>query len=292
MATRRPRLAAIAMSVAFAVSGPAAADTPAVAVHYEVFAGGLHVLSSGMELSLDSRRYDVRVNAQLVGMPGWFADWFAVVQSDGGIDTNGLSPDRNRFERIRHGETRITELDFAEDGGVAVTFSPERNDIGEPLPTDLLAGVLDPLSGVAQLMWAVTGGADCDTTVAVFDGRRRYDLIVTDLGTEELESSRRSAFVGQARRCRMQLEPVAGVFDEDEDSVWNRDSDPRRRRLDIWMANPVADGPAVPVKMVGRSRMGAVVVHLRDARPSSELGRATADASAPDVPTLDCGTPC
>ena len=289
----RPGLAvAIALAVSVGMPGSTiAAGTPAVAVDYDVFAGGLHVLSSGLELSLGSQRYDVRLNAEVAGVPGWFADWWAVVRSGGSIVSGGFDPERNTIERFRRGETRLTELEFAGNGAVTVTYTPERNDGGEPVPTESLLGALDPLSGVAQVMWSITQGANCEATVPVYDGRRRYDLVFTDLGSVQLQRTSHSAYSGEARHCRMRLEPVAGDFDdEDDNSVWNRESDPRRRQLDIWMAQPIAGSPAVPVKMIGRSTLGAVVVHLRGARAGEPLSRST--AGRPDFPASGCGAPC
>ena len=282
-AVRRAGIAACSAGLILAIGAlqPAGADNAPVAADYDVYAGGLHVLSSVLEIRLNDERYDARLDAELVGAPGWFVDWWAVVESGGQIDGDDLDPMLYSAERTRRGETQKTLLDFARDGEVDVTFDPERSDSVGLVSPELLAESLDPLSGLISIINTVTDGGTCEATVPVFDGRRRYDLVFSDLGLDELRPSRRSGFAGEARRCRMNLEPVAGAFkddDDDDDDFWSRKPEnARRRQLDIWLAQPIADGPILPVKMVGRSSIGAVVIHLRRAQVTAE----TFDAELP-----------
>lgn len=257
------------------------ADTTPISADYDVFAGGLHVLTSVLEISLEDERYDARLDAELVGAPGWFVDWWATVESDGQIDGDQLDPELYFSERTRRGETQKTVLDFAIDGEIDVTFEPERNDSNGLVAPELLMDTLDPLSGLISVINTVTDGGTCEARVPVFDGRRRYDVVFSDLGLDELRPTSRSRFSGEARRCRMNLEPVAGAFkddDDDDDDFWSRkpESD-RRRQLDIWLAEPIEGGPILPVRMVGRSSIGAIVIHLREA----EVSRETLDAELP-----------
>lgn len=249
------------------------AQTPPIAAEYEVYAGGLHVLTSNLVIRLDDERYDARLDAVLVGAPGWFVDWWASFESGGDIDGGQLDPEQYLSERTRRGETRKTVLEFAGDGDIDVIYEPERNDRDSNLPPELLAESLDPLSSLISIINTATASGECATTVPVFDGSRRFDLVFTDLGIDELRPSRRSIFAGEARRCRVKLEPVAGNFndDDDDDDFWSRKPEnERRRQLDIWLAEPIAGGPILPVRMLGRSSIGAIVIHLRSARVSAD----------------------
>lgn len=261
------------------------ADTTPVVVDYEVYAGGLHVLSSVFEVRLRDQSYNARLGAALVGMPGWFVEWGAEITSGGAIQGGQLDPARYVLDRVRRGQSQRTMLEFGGDGLIGVTFDPERSDSNALVPIELLARSLDPLSGLMSVINTVTQGGGCDATVPVFDGRRRYDLEFTDLGMDDILPSRKSPFSGEARRCRMQLQPVAGAFKNggDDDSIWNtKPENERRRRLDVWLARPVAGGPVLPVRMVGRSSVGAVVIHMRAANASVS----TADSEVPEGCTV------
>lgn len=271
-----------------APSPRAAADSQPVAAEYEVYAGGIHVLTSVLEVALDERRYDARLGASLVGIPGVFVEWGAEVRSGGVIEGGQLDPSRYQLDRVRRGESQKTVLEFPGNGGIDVTFDPVRTDSTGLVPPDMLADSLDPLSGLISVINTVTEGGGCDATVPVFDGRRRYDLVFDDLGMVSLDPSSLSGYAGPSRRCRMSLVPVAGAFrdddddDDDGDGFWSRspESD-RRRQMDIWLAQPIAEGPTLPVRMVGRSSIGAVVIHLRQAQPATSTADATEDCAVP-----------
>lgn len=264
----------------------AEADSTPVVADYDVFAGGLHVLTSVFEIRLQDQSYIARLESQLAGVPGWFVEWGAEVQTDGAIEGGQLDPAQYVLDRVRRGESQKTTLDFGREGEVDVSFDPVRDDSTGLVPPELLSESLDPLSGLLSVINTVTDGGECDATIPVFDGRRRYDLVFTDQGMHELRPSRFSAFAGLARKCRMQLEPVAGAFreddgDDDDDGggFWSTNPETApRRRLDIWLAQPISSGPFLPVRMVGRSSIGAVVVHLRSVNASAS----TADADPSD----------
>ncbi len=267
--------------LAMAVPQRADAESMPVAAGYDVFAGGLHVLTSIFEIRLRDQSYNARIGAQLAGVPGWFVEWGAEIQSDGTIEGGRLDPEQYVLDRVRRGESQKTTLDFGREGQVDVSFDPVRNNSNGLVPPELLPESLDPLSGLLTVIHTVTEGGECEATVPVFDGRRRYNLVFTDQGMHEVRPSRHSIFAGQARKCRMQLEPVAGAFrdqdddDDDGDGFWNTDPENApRRRLDIWLAEPISGGPVLPVRMVGRSSIGAVVVHLRSVNISSSTAEA------------------
>ncbi|MEE8271599.1 MAG: DUF3108 domain-containing protein [Alphaproteobacteria bacterium] len=262
---------------------------PAVTADYAVYTGGLHVIDSDIVLAMDDDEYDVRLGAALVGVPSWFSDWAAVIESDGRIAGDTLNPARSTVERMRRGEVRVTALRFDGDGEVDVTFDPERSDNDEPVPQDMLVGALDPLSGLVSIIHSMTAAGGCATTVPVYDGRRRYDLVFTDRGMEQLVGSDIATYAGPARRCHMQLVAVAGAFKRDDGrSFWRRGAEAdRERQLDIWLARPMAGGPYLPVRIKGRTPFGAVVIHLRGVEETPIQA-----AGGTVVPTGDCVETC
>src|SRR5690606_11794860 len=140
-----------------------------------------------------------------------------------------------------------------------------------PVPPELRAGALDPLSAVMALSQAVGAGHGCDMTVPVFDGRRRYDMVVADLGQRQLSASGVAGYHGPAQLCSARRVPVAGAGkDPDSNSLWRR---PRRgevvpeHRIDVWIGRPIPGGPAFMVKAQARSDLGPVMIHLAAAEP-------------------------
>lgn len=57
----------------------------------------------------------------------------------------------------------------------------------------------------------------CDAKLAVYDGKRRFDVTFKDEGTENLAPDEHSFYTGEAAKCSMQ---ISKLLSEDDDSLW------------------------------------------------------------------------
>ena len=130
-----------------------------------------------------------------------------------------------------------------------------------PVSEDLKHRTVDPLSAALFVTLGSSASRDepCGETVPVFDGKRRYNLNLTYVGTEDINLGRNGGYNGEALRCRLQYERVAGF----------KPPKPGRTRtpvppIDIWLA-PFHDGRLlVPVRMQADSDFGGAVVRATD----------------------------
>ena len=100
----------------------------------------------------------------------------------------------------------------------------------------------------------------------MFDGRRRYDVIVTSNGTDTLQKSSRNMHAGEAEKCTILLRPVAGFErDRDEQDFFRYGTD---RSAIAWFAKPLAEGPPVPVRIQVDLKWVSVVMNLVGATQS------------------------
>lgn len=297
-AFRRPLRGAAALAAALVVLAPPPARAerpPGVALDYEVYAGGLHIASSDVELRVGTRAYAVSVSAAPRGILRWFGDWSFTAASNGEvngrIDPKGFST-ASRNSR----QTKTRSLSYGADGSIEVAMNPVEE--GDPVPEALQAGTVDPLSGAVLMVAAVTAGQGCDRTVPVYDGRRRFDLVFADLGRQVLRPSAQASFSGEALHCQVRLERIAGSWQNRHSSgFWRRDdgeTDPRRRQMDIFLAEPLAGGPMVPVRAEGQSSAGPILIHLRSAAAlagdAAEAGAAAPPAVPPEPQSRPDGT--
>jgi hypothetical protein len=96
--------------------------------------------------------------------------------------------------------------------------------------------------------------------VAVFDGRRRYDLRLEELPSAAVPRSRGALYAGEARRCRATVEARAGSWRDDP-----RDHD-SPTTLEFWIASPAERVPPVPVYLELRGARGTLGIILTKAR--------------------------
>ncbi|HET8727853.1 MAG TPA: DUF3108 domain-containing protein, partial [Alphaproteobacteria bacterium] len=169
----------------------------------------------------------------------------------------GVAPRRHRVERLHRGTLKTIDMRYRADGGIDVAFDPP--DDVTPIEPELMAGAIDPLSSLVAMIVRASDGGGCAGTLPAFDGKRRYDLVFTEMGSAMLEPSRYSPYAGPARLCRMRRVPVAGDWDWDAE---RGDKAPRERVVDLWLAAPVEGGPVVPVRAEGEVWVGRVYVHL------------------------------
>ncbi|AWB07482.1 DUF3108 domain-containing protein (plasmid) [Azospirillum humicireducens] len=248
---------------------------------YRVFVGGVTALDVDATLEVTGDRYRIAVSAVTGGTIGRLFTWKTDSQSDGRRQGEGLKPASHRQSSQFRGEPRTVTLTYGPQGDVsaAVTPPPETDD-REPVPPALQRGTLDPLSAVLDLLFAVGASQHCDRSLPVFDGRRRYDMVFTEVGRRIVDPSRYSVFSGVAQQCRVTYKPVAGYGKSGPTGrFWQRSGPADRPPVDLWLAPVAAGYPPLPVRLETDSDFGSVVVHLAGVTPPAADRRS--DAAQP-----------
>jgi hypothetical protein len=139
------------------------------------------------------------------------------------------------------------------------------------MPETLKSGTLDPASAVFSIIEAFAQLGRCEGSIPVYDGRRRYDLVVTQVGTRDLRPSSYGMYSGPATVCQVAVEPLAGFKKKKKKKRSDRGFP---SSVKVWLA-PVAEGElAVPVRLEGRTGLGRMVLHLVDAQQQTRIERA------------------
>jgi Protein of unknown function (DUF3108) len=128
---------------------------------------------------------------------------------------NGGKPVSSSFAATIASDKKTDEVRMAVSGGNVKEMSvqpvwPQTPD-RVPITEAHRRGIIDPMS--ATLM-AVAGNGDpvrpeaCQRTLAVFDGRGRFDLILSFKRMEQVRSSR--GYAGPVVVCAVRYHPIAG----------------------------------------------------------------------------------
>ncbi|HYE50954.1 MAG TPA: DUF3108 domain-containing protein [Azospirillaceae bacterium] len=261
---------------ALALPGAASAEPVPLEADYTVHVGGVEVLRPKARVEMAQGRYRLALSAETEGMLGRFAAWKADIEAVGALADGPLPrPERYRSDSVWREQPRLTVLDYAGGGAPRVTADPPPEKEREPVPDALKPGTVDPMSATVAVLDALGDGRGCGGTLPVYDGRQRYDLVLTPLGTETLATSELAAYAGPAEACRLEFRPVAGRWKEQ--GRRDRDGDrPRQRQAEtkVWFARAHEGGPPLPVRVEMSGFLGAVVIHL------SRVAPATAEAQA------------
>lgn len=238
-------------------------DRETVHLSYEAYLGLLYVVSAEAELRLEGDRYRVVTRAQSEGIADLFFSWQSEARSEGLMTGRRLLPARHEVTGEWRGEPRRIRLSYngVGDGAAAgpIDFRvepPVDNAERDPVPPGLTVGTVDPLSATLSVLMRIAGGGRCEGRLPVFDGRRRYDMIVRPGAAAVLPVSHASVFAGPAQRCEFELRRIAGF--------WKKPSRFGRRVTDpvLWVASPLDGVPPVPVRFTASTGFGELHIYL------------------------------
>lgn len=266
---------AVALSLA---AGPTRAAEPAPArvadLSYDVYVGGLHIFSFGVRMALQADSYRLTAEGETQGMVGWLYTFDMKLAAEGRERNGRIEAERYAAETLWQNRQRKIALGFAEDGRYDLRQEPAPEpdpDIEGSLPAALPAGIVDPLSLAVAASRALQKTGRCDQTVPVFDGQRRFDVVVKQAGTAVLPPNHYSIYQGPAMRCSIGVNRISG-FRKSLRAA--REREERSTPPTIWMAAIRADLPPVPVRYEGEIRLGKIVIHLTDAKFRTEAAAA------------------
>jgi hypothetical protein len=243
-------------------TAPAGGVVPGQAgLGYEIYAGGLHVLTFDLDLKIAPQTYVATARYGSTGFLGWLIPWTSQSVAAGTVTQDKLVPERYRVDSKLRGRERVTDIFYADGqvNDVKLMPLPKDDEDREIVTDEQKQNTFDPMTAIFAATRNIDRGQSCTSRLPVFDGRRRYDLVLTDAGKQEVRAGYYKAFAGEAVRCDFSIEQVSGFVRKPRDEETHRQLQSGR----VWMAPVVAGGPAVPVRLELDGDWGMSIVHLR-----------------------------
>ncbi|MFN3700885.1 MAG: DUF3108 domain-containing protein [Alphaproteobacteria bacterium] len=243
---------------------------------YDVYAGGFHALQAEVTIDYTQQgRYSIFMGAQTYGMLGRLAPWNGSFNSDGWVLAERLQPEKHQSIATWRGETETNTYLYGRDGSF-ISYSVEEHDKAKEVKEvedELTQGTIDAFTAGLVVFEQVAAGGKCEGSSEVFDGKRRFEQIMRDQGEEELKSSRYNIFKGKARKCTLEIKPVAGEWREKPRGWMSIQEQGRERGMmpTIWLAQLAADSPAVPVRIQVKTAFGTLFMHLAEYRSGENI---------------------
>jgi hypothetical protein len=240
-------------------------DVPPVIATYDVYVGGIEFISADIHFQQKKDKYQAQVIAHTKGFWYRLFPWDAELVTHGMIVKDHFVPVEFSTHDAWGKKVKTTKLHFKKNGDIVAEFDPPKNDDDHDQVTiDQKRGSLDPVTALLQLLAHLSVAKDCNTTVPLFDGKIRFDIATTDVGSEDIDEEDYGMYKGNARTCDASFKLIAGEWKEKVKSrFWYKNENERGREpFHIWLAKPVAGLPELPVKLESGSIWGLVVVHL------------------------------
>jgi len=148
---------------------------------------------------------------------------------------------------------RVVNVRFTADD-IVTTANPYMGMGSPPATLEQKRGAIDQLTAIASMVTAT--GDPCNRTVRVYmDGRSRFDFVMTPDGRVNVNGQ---AYHGQALRCRVQFQPIAGF------------SDPQTAAVMSFLFAPTPSGMYAPVVIEMPSDDGLIVLDARELTVNGE----------------------
>lgn len=261
---RRWAAAALFATLPLAALPARAAAEREATLNYAIYVGGFETIRIAFHTALGPADYRMKMSLDGLGVLDWWFSWTMSAFSEGRLAGGAVVPVRAGAQgswRGKHWRMRLS-YDGAGPPIAVIKPPPDEDDDRDPVPHALRAGARDlagaVLAGMSRLDASLSGDGGCAVREAVFDGRRRYDLVLGDLGRDVLQRNGYSPFSGPALRCRVKIDRIAGFRRDAGSSRWRRSDD----GATLWIGRVFAGFPPVPVRMELETPFGGLRAYL------------------------------
>jgi hypothetical protein len=187
-----------------------------VQAHYKIELAGFDVGSFSMQATTSGSNYSAAGEARLSALLGAF-QWRGVTHSAGQLSAAAPRPSGYTFDFDGTGKSGSVKLGFIGDQVANIAISPPepRGTGAHTVRPAHLKGALDPLSAVIALSRPASGDP-CARRLPIFDGKVRFDLVLSHLRQERIPGSTAGSPPGVGVVCGVRVVPIAGYKSDDE----------------------------------------------------------------------------
>jgi hypothetical protein len=246
-------------------AGAVAAEVPVnMTAHYAIYMTHIRVGEIAWAVYFSDQSYLASANGKASGM------FSVLISGEGSVTTYGAITDGKLVPTTvttsvsddeGHNEAQMTfengVLKHADDDG------PPPSSDRVPVTPELLRGVTDPLSAMLIPFEAdAFAPANCDKTLQIYDGRRRYNLVLSYKRVDNMKIKR--GYDGRVLVCGVVLRALAGY---NPDSLLVRYL-AGKTDLELWFAPVAGLAIIVPVRALMPTLIGTLEIRATEFEPA------------------------
>jgi Protein of unknown function (DUF3108) len=196
--------------------------------------------------------YEMRGEGRFTILQGLIYEWRGVTASSGRVTRAGPEPAMYALSYSDGGKkTEQLRMTFGSHAVTEVQIFPDkmRNPRDIPVTREQLEGVLDPMSGAFLTAHSENPNGDlnvCNQTLPVFDGKQRFDLVLTPKRAVSVRSTTPSGYSGPAVICQVKFIPIAG-YQPDNPGIQLMS---QTNEIEVWLIPVRATIMYVPYRIV------------------------------------------
>jgi hypothetical protein len=219
---------------------------------YRVDLGNFNLGTFKLTTTFRGEEYQMRGEGRFTILQGLIYEWRGVTASAGRVTSQGPAPAMYALNYSDGGKkTAQLRMTFDDRGVSSVSMFPGKrpNPRTIPVTQEQLEGVLDPMSGAFLSAQSENPNGDlavCDKTLPVFDGRQRYDLVVSPKRMVTVKRTTPGGYGGPAVICAVKFIPIAG-YQPDNPAIRLMQ---QSNEIEVWLIPVRASNRYVPYRIV------------------------------------------
>lgn len=241
---------------------------------YTATLAGIPIGKGALAVDIGERQYTAAASGMTTGLVRLFASGQGSSASHGYVRNGNIVPSTyasNLSSGHKAEDLRIAiQNGTVKDVSIDPTPVPQPNRI--PVPASHRRGVVDPMS--AALMHVSGKGETispeaCNRTIAIFDGRMRFDLQLSFKRMATVQSAR--GYQGPVAVCAVQFVPRSGYVPHRTAITYLQN----QREIEFWLAPVAGTRMAVPYKLRLPTPFGLGVLEATQFVSAPSRARAT-----------------
>jgi hypothetical protein len=256
------RVASLALALVALPAAEAAAKP--ITLTYIGYLAGFPVLSMTAQADLPVAAnggvgdgiYGLQANIVTEGSLATVYPYRMSVASNGRLAAGRAQPSQFHSEGQIMAKTESVTLTYGAGGKVDIKAVPMTRQAQAATAQGTANATIDPASLVVAVIANYAQKQSCTGSYKLFDGVRRYDLNVTEVGSGNVQTYKRSYYQGPAVECQAVPQLIQGFAQMAVESKLYPES------ATIWIGNAVQGMPAVPVRIYTQNALGKMVFDL------------------------------
>ncbi|MGH6864768.1 MAG: DUF3108 domain-containing protein [Methyloceanibacter sp.] len=253
-------------------AGPGAGQ---VVVTYDAALAGLSLGEFQVTASFNGSAYEMAADGSFSLLAGMLYSASGKTTSSGKLTDAAAQPAKFALDYKGGKKRERRRLTFFRGAVSQVTIVPRKkpNPRNIPISTEQLKDVLDPLTAA---FLSVRGSGEqeiCRQTIPVFDGRQRFDLVLTPKRSESLGDEAPEGLSGPIAVCRVRNQPIGGYRPDNPGVKYMS----KNEEIEAWLVRVPRTDLYMPYRILVPTAWGAGAVTLTDIEASvAERQRASA----------------
>ena len=214
---------------------------------------------------LDGGAYKLKAQGRFSFISGMIYRASGRTESAGRLSKEGAEPSQFMVTYKVGSKREERRLSFVNGSVKQVSIDPPKkpNKRNVPVTPDQLEHVLDPLT--AAFVAARSNGSDgdlgaCQRTVPVFDGKQRYDIILSPMRSERLGEDATGGLSGSLAVCRVKFVPIGGHRVDHPGTKFMS----KTNGIEVWLASLPGTFLYIPYRIVVPTAWGTGSISLKE----------------------------